>query len=273
MFARAARLREMMATAARRLLVRRGQTAPALRRLSTTPPPPPAGATLRLFGYAICPFCHVVRSAARYTRTTIALTEVNPLTKAEIKFSTEHRKVPIAVFDDGSVIVESAAIVDELLKRSPPSEDFASPAARTWAAWATSDLAPMVYPNITKTYGECRRALAYADEAFGPVDAFLVKHVGALGMSLAHGKIKKKYNIEDERAALFEKLMVWESRVGDRPFRGGDAPDMADVAVHGVLGAVAGLPARDDVVEAHPKIGAWLERVEAALGGEKVVVR
>ena len=244
--------------------------APALRRLGTTAPPPPAGATLRLFGYAICPFCHVVRSAARYTRTTIALTEVNPLTKAEIKFSTEHRKVPIAVFDDGSIIVESAAIVDELLRRSPPSEEFASPSARKWAAWATSDLAPMVYPNITKTYGECRRALAYADDAFGPVDAFLVKHVGALGMSLAHGKIKKKYNIEDERAALFEKLMVWEARIGER---GGDSIDLADVAVHGVLGAVAGLPARDDVVEARPKIGAWLERVEAALGGERVVVR
>ena len=129
-----------------------------------------------------------MRSAARYTKTPLALTEVNPLTKAEIKFSTEHRKVPIAVFDDGSVVVESAAIVDELLRRSPPPEDFASPAARKWAAWATSDLAPMVYPNITKTYGECRRALAYADEAFGPVDAFLVKNVGALGMSLAHAE-------------------------------------------------------------------------------------
>ena len=89
-----------MATAARRLLVRRGPMAPALRRLGTTPPPPPAGAALRLFGYAICPFCHVVRSAARYTKTTIALTEVNPLTKAEIKFSEKHRKVPIAVMAD-----------------------------------------------------------------------------------------------------------------------------------------------------------------------------
>ena len=66
---------------------------------------------------------------------------------------------------------------------------------------------------------------------------------------------------------------MWESRVGDRPFRGGESMDLADVAVHGVLGAVAGLPARDDVVEARPKIGAWLERVEAALGGEKVVAR
>ena len=102
MLARAtARLREMMATAARRLLVRRGPTAPALRRLGTAPPPPPAGATLRLFGYAICPFCHAVRSAARYTKTPLALTEVNPLTKAEIKFSETHKKVPIAVLTTG----------------------------------------------------------------------------------------------------------------------------------------------------------------------------
>ena len=134
-------------------------------------------------------------------------------------------------------------------------------------------MAPMVYPNITKNYKECRLALAYADGAFGSVDAFLIKNVGALGMSLAHGKIKAKYDIDDEREALFEKLATWEARIGDRPFRGGDAPDLADVAVHGVLGAVAGLPARDDVVEAHPKIGAWLERVEAALGGERVVAR
>ena len=258
-----------MQTAVRRLLARRGP-APALRRLGTTPPPPPAGAALRLFGYAICPFCHVVRSAARYTKTTIALTEVNPLTKAEIKFSEKHRKVPIAVFDDGSIVVESMKIVDELLRRSPPSEDFSSKSARKWAAWATNELAPTVYPNITSTYSDCRRALAYADGAFGSVDAFLIKNVGALGMSLAHGKVKAKYDIDDEREALFEKLMVWEARVGER---GGDSIDLADVAVHGVLGAVAGLPARDDVVEAHPKIGAWLERVEAALGGERVVVR
>jgi microsomal prostaglandin-E synthase 2 len=261
-----------MQTAVRRLLARRGP-APALRRLGTTPPPPPAGAALRLFGYAICPFCHVVRSAARYTKTTIALTEVNPLTKAEIKFSEKHRKVPIAVFDDGSIVVESMKIVDELLRRSPPSEDFSSKSARKWAAWATNELAPTVYPNITSTYSDCRRALAYADGAFGSVDAFLIKNVGALGMALAHGKVKAKYGIDDEREALFEKLGTWEARIGDRPFRGGDAPDLADVAVHGVLGAVAGLPARDDVVEAHPKVGAWLERVEAALGGERVVAR
>lgn len=249
------------------------QAARLVRRFITAPPPP-AGAALRLFGYAICPFCHYVRSAARATGTPFALTEVNPLTKAEIAFSKAHRKVPIAVFEDGQVVVESQAIVEELLLRRPPANDaFAAPKARQWAKWAATDLAPMVYPNITKSFGDCRRALAYAEGAFGPLDAFLVRNVGALGMSLAHGKIKKKYGIADERAALFEKLATWEARVGDRPFRGGDAPDLADVAVHGVLGAVAGLPARDDLVRARPRTAEWLERVDAALGGEVAVVR
>ena len=105
----------------------------------------------------------------------------------------------------------------------------------------------------------------YADDAFPPVTAFLIRRVGALGMSLAHGKIKRKYAIDDERAALLDRLDAWEDELGDRPFRGGDAPDLGDVAVFGVLGAVAGLPAREDVVRRRPAVGAWLDRVDAAL--------
>ena len=81
-------------------------------------------------------------------------------------FSEKHRKVPIAVFDTGDVVVESSTIVDELLARRPPSDDaFAGPDARHWASWATADLATMMYPNITRTYAECRAALAYRRRA------------------------------------------------------------------------------------------------------------
>lgn len=123
----------------------------------------------------------------------------------------------------------------------------------------------MMYPNITRSYAECKLALAYADDAFAPLPAFLVKHVGAAGMSLAHGKIKAKYGIDDERASLLERLALWEDELQGRDFRGGAKPDLADVAVYGVLNAVAGLPARDDVVAASPAVGAWLDRVDAAL--------
>ena len=245
----------------------------AVRALSANVPSVPEGAALRLMGYQICPFCHTVKSVARAADVALAYTEVNPLTKAEIGFSKDHRKVPIAVMDDGAVVVESAAIVDEVLRRSPPaSEAFAGAEAREWSAWALRELAVMMYPNITRTYGECKVALAYADAAFSPANAFLVKHVGAFGMSMAHGKIKQKYGIVDERAALMERLAAWEAELGDRPFRGGDRPDLGDVAVFGVLGAVEGLPAREDVVERSPKVGAWIDRVDAALPPARVVV-
>lgn len=51
------------------------------------------------------------------------------------------------------------------------------------------------------------RALATrALGALGPVSA--VRAIGGLGMAAAHGKIKKKYNMENERDALFTAVDV-----------------------------------------------------------------
>ena len=101
---------------------------------------------------------------------------------------------------------------------------------------------------------------------FGSVDAFLAKNVGALGMSLAHGKIKAKYDIDDERA-LFEKLGMWESEWGTgRSAAATRRIWRTPLGAH--AGALAGLPARDDVVEARPKIGAAGARRGGARRGE-----
>lgn len=65
-----------------------------------------------------------------------------------------------------------------------------------------------------------------------------MRWIGALGMSLAHSKIKKKYGIENERAALGNRLAVWEDALQTGPFRSGrPKPDLGDIAVYGVLGA------------------------------------
>jgi glutathione S-transferase len=81
--------------------------------------------------------------------------EVSPLTKKQLKWSTDYKKVPIAVFaSDGTVVPDSAAIADTLLERfgAPPAatstssgseakSSFADEGARQWATWATSKLA------------------------------------------------------------------------------------------------------------------------------------
>lgn len=210
---------------------------------------------MKLFSYRICPFCAKVRAVARYRDIPVNIVEVNPLTKAQISFS-KHRKVPIAVIDD-DVIVESDRIVDRILGDEP-----VTPEARKWSRWASDDLALMMYPNLTRTPAECRAALAYADAAFPPLEALAVKWIGGWGMSLAHSKVKKKYGIVDERAALADRLRVWEDYL---QARAADRLDLGDLAVFGVLGALDGTQAHADVMHHHPKIKSWFDKVDAAL--------
>ena len=252
-------------------------------RAFATAPAPPAGAALALFSYQICPFCHKAKAVLRARGLPFQTVEVNPLTKAQIGWSKAWRKVPIAVFADGEVVHDSSAIVDAILARAPPDDDgaraaFASADARRWSAWATDELALYMYPNMTRTFAESRAALAYASSArgFSGLDAFLVQTVGALGMSFAHSKIKQKYGIDDERAALWARVDAWTAALdegaaaragGGGPFRArGAAPDLGDVAVYGVLQAAAGLELYDEIAaRGGARAAEWLGAMEAAL--------
>ena len=51
----------------------------------------------------------------------------------------------------------------------------------------------MMYPNMTRSWPECRQALAYlsATDGISNVEAFLTQTIGALGMSLAHNKVRE----------------------------------------------------------------------------------
>jgi glutathione S-transferase len=70
---------------------------------AVTAPPVPAGAALTLFAHQICPFCCKAKGVMRARGVPFHVVEVNPLTKAQIKWSTGYSKVPIAAFSDGEV--------------------------------------------------------------------------------------------------------------------------------------------------------------------------
>uniref|UniRef100_A0A7S2S1S0 GST N-terminal domain-containing protein n=1 Tax=Rhizochromulina marina TaxID=1034831 RepID=A0A7S2S1S0_9STRA len=219
---------------------------------------------VKLFSYRICPFCSRVKSLLRHRGLPFRVVEVNPLTKAELAWSTEYKKVPVAKFADGLVVPDSARIVEEALRRSPESEAFSSPDALRWEQWAVDKLAVHMYPNVTRSFSESRRTLEYAYSDFGFLQGVLIQNVGALGMSLAHGKIKRKYGIEDERKSLHALLDQWLDEIGPEGFRGGGHPDLGDVTVHGVLSSVAGLPLHDEITAwGDGRLGRWLNDVEA----------
>ena len=55
------------------------------------------------------------------------------------------------------------------------------------------------------------------------------------------GKLKKKYDVKGEpRAEMYADAEKWVAAVGDRPFMGGDAPNLADLSVFGVVRSVTG---------------------------------
>ena len=75
------------------------------------------------------------------------------------------------------------------------SEAFHSAEAEEWVAWADKKLMVLLYPNMTRSFAECWQALGYLNNvpAFGAFTALSARALGAFGMSMAHGKILKKY--------------------------------------------------------------------------------
>ena len=204
---------------------------------------------VRVYQYAICPFCNKVKSLLDLYQVPYETVDVNPLTKQEVKaWSGGYRKVPISLFGDEQVNdspVIATRIMDELEAAGTISKTdaarFRSPAALKWAEWSDKEFAVLLFPNITRNFGEAYEAFGYVHEVphFSIVDKWSNQFVGAFAMWMAQGKIKKKYGIEDERAAVYAALARWvDEAVGSKPFAGGASPDFADVCVFGCLNAI-----------------------------------
>lgn len=117
--------------------------------------------SITLFQYEICPFCNINKTLLSYANVDYNITEVNPLTKSEIKFSKDYRKVPIALINDvqvnGSKEINEAlltlpVVIDNLSRKNDMSLDnfLNSPSAQKWETFARDDLAPILYPNICR---------------------------------------------------------------------------------------------------------------------------
>lgn len=81
------------------------------------------------------------------------------------------------------------------------------------------------------------------------------------------GKLIKKYGIEgDLRANLYRDAKEWVEAVGpNRPFMGGEKPNLADLSVFGVIRSVTGTDTFMDLMH-NTEISLWYERMMAAVG-------
>lgn len=223
----------------------------------------------KLYQYKICPFCNRVKSYLDFLGIEYDTVEVNPLTKSEIAFSKEHKKVPLAIIGD-RVIGESGQIIEVItaaVKNSKMSQsdiDTLIPEdTAKWDEWSEKKLAVYLYPNITRSFSESWECFGYSKDidTWSKPEQLLVRVFGAAAMSLANGKIKSKYGIKDERKELNEILSVWSDAVGEKKYLHGDQISLPDLMVFGVLKSIDGMQTFHDIMQDNTKVKAWYNRV------------
>lgn len=229
--------------------------------------------SVTLYKYKICPFCNRVKTYLDYLQIPYTTVEVNPITKSELKFSKDYKKVPVAVIDD-KVIGNSPEIIAHFTAMSVADEskqalleEFFPEDASKWMEWSEKRLAVMLYPNITRSMNESWECFAYTNdvESWSAPERMVTRAVGAAFMSLANGKIKKKYNIVDERKELQAVLAEWTNAIDPNGFLHGEKLTMPDLMVYGVLQAIEGFQTFNEIMAENELLRSWYGRVHLTL--------
>jgi len=235
----------------------------------------PNNLDLTLYQYKICPFCNKVKALLDFYNIHYKIVEVNPLTKAEISFSKEYKKVPIGKFGE-ILVTDSSKIIENILEKiqfQPDEKElFVSESVQKWVSWADTELAVLLFPNITRSFSESYEAFSYVKNVptFSVPQKYMNLLVGSTAMWAAQGRLKKKYNIQDERAALNSAIETFLQKLGGKDFLFGSEPTLADIAVFGVLKSIEGLRTHNDVLQ-NKLLQSWYNRVESKVGSSKAL--
>ncbi|XWS25930.1 hypothetical protein CRYUN_Cryun27aG0109600 [Craigia yunnanensis] len=219
-----------------------------------------------LYQYEACPFCNKVKAFLDYNNIPYKIVEVNPISKKEIKWS-DYKKVPILKVD-GEQMVDSSDIINKLFHRINPDSSIPDgDEEKKWHEWVDNHLVHVLSPNIYRTTSEALESFDYITTHgnFSFTERLVAKYAGAAAMYFVSKKLKKKYNITDERAALYEAAETWVDALKGRHYLGGSKPNLADLAVFGVLRPIRYLKSGKDMVE-HTRIDEWYTRMENAVG-------
>ncbi|XP_077334828.1 prostaglandin E synthase 2 [Lithobates pipiens] len=137
-----------------------------------------------------------------------------------------------------------------------------------WRRWVDNWLVHLISPNVYRTPGEALASFDYIvrEGNFGSVEGLFAKYVGAAAMFFIGKRLKKRHNLQDDvRQDLYKAADTWVKAVGkDKNFLGGSEPNLADLAVYGVLRVMEGLKSFDDMM-ANTKIKPWYQRMTSAI--------
>lgn len=229
-----------------------------------------------LYQYTTCPYCCKLKAFLDYYKVEYSMTEVNPLTKKEVK-ENGYGKVPqLQIGVNGPIIVDSNEIVKILKPILDKDAPEITPEEETWKNWASSTLPRYMVINTNRTLGESMKGYTYVPDVkeFSATDKFILKLFGGPIMYGVSSIFTKKrlqkessYDASNPRKGLYTEINGWvENGLGDSKFHGGNAPDCADLDVYGVIQSVRFFPVYEELKEnSSPKYTEWLNNMDALM--------
>ncbi|XP_071452329.1 prostaglandin E synthase 2 [Hetaerina americana] len=144
---------------------------------------------------------------------------------------------------------------------------------RKWRKWADEVLVHTLSPNVYRTFDESLQSFKWFSEVgewerlFPAWECYLIVYLGALAMWAIGKRLKKRHHLKDDvRQSLYDECNHWMRQLNKKGshFMGGDSPNLADLAVYGVLSSISGCEAFKDLLN-HTKIGTWYGRMKSAV--------
>jgi microsomal prostaglandin-E synthase 2 len=218
-----------------------------------------------LYGFQTCPFCWKVRSLLNWKGVDYSSVEVDPVTKAEIRWAG-WKSVPVFVDADGTQVNDSNSILHYIDEKLGGAARFARAGENEeqdrWLAFSDQTLAKSIVPVVYGSFRSSLAAMAYVTsvERFSRWQAWKAKWIGAVVMRLIGRSRAKMFDLPpaENLAAQLDRLAG-----AFRPdFLGGTVPDGGDFANYGILRATQGLRGFD-IVAGHPTAGPWYRRMQA----------
>lgn len=155
------------------------------RSLSIQPP-----LSITLYQYTICPFCNRVKAVLDFAQLGYSVTEVNPLTKSEIR-NFNHKKVPIATVEGQPIfgsdeIIQSLQAHEHVQKKLQERGGIALDEGSQWVDYSVNELAIYLYPNMCRSWSDSYKAFMYVRQtaSFSPFQRFSIQTIGSLVSSL-----------------------------------------------------------------------------------------
>ncbi|GAB0091715.1 prostaglandin E synthase 2 [Sergentomyia squamirostris] len=136
---------------------------------------------------------------------------------------------------------------------------------RKWRTWADNHLVHLISPNVYRTRQEALETFEWFSEVgewsehFPQWERNLMVYMGAAAMWLIAKRLKKRHDLSDDvRGHIYDALDKWVEVVEKKksPFFGGKKPNLADLAVFGVLSSMEGCQAFVDCLE-NTRVAGW----------------